>query len=64
MFALWLMLCYHVNSWRRRGSAVECRTLYRESPGSNPLHNNGAVDGDTLWRQQSKILVIVLGNKL
>ena len=24
--------------WRRRGSAVECRTLERESPGSNPLH--------------------------
>ena len=23
---------------RRRGSAVECRTLERESPGSNPLH--------------------------
>ena len=25
---------------------------------------DGAVDGDTLWRQQIKILVIVLGNKL
>ena len=25
-------------AWRRRGSAVECRTLERESPGSNPLH--------------------------
>ena len=24
--------------WRRRGSAVECWTLERESPGSNPLH--------------------------
>ena len=24
--------------WRRRGSAVECRTLERESPGLNPLH--------------------------
>ena len=25
-------------SWRRRSSAVESRTLDRESPGSNPLH--------------------------
>ena len=24
--------------WRRCGSAVECRTLERERPGSNPLH--------------------------
>ena len=27
-----------VNILRRRGSAIECWTLERESPGSNPLH--------------------------
>ena len=31
-------------------------------PGFEPY--DGAVDGDTLWQQESKILVIVLGNKL
>ena len=49
--------------WGRSGSAVECRTLDRENPVMNPLHiYDGAFDGDTLWGQQNKILV--LGNKL
>ena len=33
-------------------------------PGFESSTYDGAVDGDTLWRQQSKILVIVLANKL
>ena len=33
-------------------------------PGFESSTYDGAVDGDTLWRQQNKILVIVLGNKL
>ena len=33
-------------------------------PGFESSTYDGAVDGDTLWRQQRKILVIVLGNKL
>ena len=33
-------------------------------PGFVSSTYDGAVDGDTLWRQQNKILVIVLGNKL
>ena len=45
--------------WRRNGSAVECRTLDRKDPVTNPLHI-GAVDGDSLWRcyaRQNTILV-------
>ena len=33
-------------------------------PGFESSTYDGAVDGDTLWRQQNKILVIILGNKL
>ena len=33
-------------------------------PGFESSTYDGAGDGDTLWRQQNKILVIVLGNKL
>ena len=39
--------CGSSGVWRRRGSAVECRTLERESPGSNPLHYAGAVVATT-----------------
>ena len=33
-------------------------------PGFESSTYDGAVDGDTLWRQQIKILIIVLGYKL
>ena len=33
-------------------------------PGFESSTYDGAFDDDTLWRQQNKILVIVLGNKL
>ena len=56
--------------WRRRGY-VEAPWLGGRMPDSGAKETgfesstyDGAVDGDTLWRQQSKILVFVLGNKL
>ena len=36
-YIILLVYVLKVFMWRRRGSAVECRTLERE-PGSNPLH--------------------------
>ena len=35
-----------------------------DSGSSEPGFKSSTYDGDTLWRQQNKILVIVLGNKL
>ena len=56
--------------WRRRGY-VEAPWLGGRMPDSGAKETgfesstyDGTVDGDTLWRQQSKILVFVLGNKL
>ena len=51
----------------RKKGVVEAPWLGGRMPDSGsrePGFESSTYDGDTLWRQQNKILVIVLGNKL
>ena len=61
--------CFNIN---KNGVPLEAPWLGGRMPDSgsrepgfeSSTYYDGAVDGDTLWRQQNKILLIVLGNKL